>query len=362
MRPPRSAASNDAPPLLVRAELDRILASEIFSRSDRLSAFLSFIVDQTLNGHGDSLKEQVIAEALYGKSGDFSTAADPIVRVDARRLRDKLREYYATAPHDPIVIAVHKGSYTPVFEISALHVGRAGKALVHAGGVRTDIPSDERVFLPRNASPPFQTVVFFPAGQAYTTRSSAYLETRQVQFLIQSGRAVLYPVYRGTFDRWVETRGLRENRDQNIMDVKDFNRCVDYLETRPDIDRTRLGFYGISAGANMSSLLLANDHRLTAAVLLGAGLAAEPDLPEVDPINFVSRVTTPVLMLNGRYDFVEPVETSQRPMFDLLGTPAADKRHVIFETGHAVVTLQPMIKEVLDWLDKYLGPVQMRAQ
>ena len=87
-----------------------------------------------------------------------------------------------------------------------------------------------------------------------------------------------------------------------------------------------------------------------------------PDLPEVDPINFVTRVTTPVLMLNGRYDFVEPVETSQRPMFDLLATPAADKRHVIFETGHAVVTLQPMIKEVLDWLDKYLGPVPTRAQ
>ena len=65
-----------------------------------------------------------------------------------------------------------------------------------------------------------------------------------------------------------------------------------------------------------------------------------PDLPEVDQINFVTRVTTPVLMLNGRYDFVEPVETSQQPMFDLLATPAADKRHVIFETGHAVVTLQ----------------------
>ena len=60
--------------------------------------------------------------------------------------------------------------------------------------------------------------------------------------------------------------------------------------------------------------------------------------------------------------FVEPVETSQQPMFDLLGAPAADKRHVIFETGHAVVTQGPMIKEVLDWLDKYLGPVPTGAQ
>ena len=50
-----------------------------------------------------------------------------------------------------------------------------------------------------------------------------------------------------------------------------------------------------------------------------------------------------VLMLNGRYDFVEPVETAQRPMVDLLGTPPADKRHVTFDTGHAVVSLAPMI-------------------
>ena len=101
MRSPQPAPSSDVPPSLVRAELDRILASEIFSRSDRLSAFLRFIVEQTLSGQGDSLKEQVIAEELYGKGADFSTAADPIVRVDARRLRDKLREYYASAPRGP---------------------------------------------------------------------------------------------------------------------------------------------------------------------------------------------------------------------------------------------------------------------
>ena len=103
------------------AELDRILSSEIFSRSDRLPASQKFIVEKTLTGHGDSLKEQVIAETLYGKGADFSTAADPIVRVDARRLRDKLREYYASAPHDTVLISVLKGSYTPAFELSRGH-------------------------------------------------------------------------------------------------------------------------------------------------------------------------------------------------------------------------------------------------
>ena len=84
----------DHPPAAeVRAELDRILASDIFTRSERLSAYLRFIVERTLAGEGDTLKEQVLAIGLYGKTADFNTAADPIVRVDARRLRDRLREY-----------------------------------------------------------------------------------------------------------------------------------------------------------------------------------------------------------------------------------------------------------------------------
>ncbi len=105
---------------LVRSQLAKILSSELFSRSDRLSAFLKFIVEQTLIGDGDTLKEHVIAVELYGKGPDFNTAADPIVRVDARRLRDRLREYYASAADDPVVISVPKGSYTPVFEVHPL--------------------------------------------------------------------------------------------------------------------------------------------------------------------------------------------------------------------------------------------------
>ena len=113
---PRSAAPDEVPRSDVRAELDRVLGSEIFSRSDRLSAFLRFIVEETLAGHGAGLKEQVIAVELYGKGTDFNTAADPIVRVDARRLRDKLREFYAAAPPGDVVISMPKGSYTPLFE------------------------------------------------------------------------------------------------------------------------------------------------------------------------------------------------------------------------------------------------------
>jgi eukaryotic-like serine/threonine-protein kinase len=75
------------------------------------------------------------------------------------------------------------------------------------------------------------------------------------------------------------------------------------------------------------------------------------------PFNFTPRVKMPVLMVNGRYDFFFPKETTQDPMFRALGTPEKDKRHVVFESGH-VPPPDMLIKEVLDWLDRYLGSVR----
>jgi pimeloyl-ACP methyl ester carboxylesterase len=80
-------------------------------------------------------------------------------------------------------------------------------------------------------------------------------------------------------------------------------------------------------------------------------------LPEVDQINFIPRVTQPVLMLNGKYDMFFPVETSQKPMFNLLGTPPKDKRIVIVESGH-LVPRNEFVRESLNWLDTYLGPAK----
>lgn len=103
------------PDAAIRAQLERIIASEVFSRSQQLRRFLSFIVEQSLAAQGHTLKESVLAHELYGKGTDFDGGTDPVVRVDARRLRDKLREYYAGSA-DPIVISLPKGSYVPVFE------------------------------------------------------------------------------------------------------------------------------------------------------------------------------------------------------------------------------------------------------
>ena len=76
------------------------------------------------------------------------------------------------------------------------------------------------------------------------------------------------------------------------------------------------------------------------------------------PFNFLPRVRVPVLMLNGRYDYTFPVESSQRPFFRWLGTPEKDKRHVLYDAAHDVmVNRTEVVKEVLSWLDQYLGPV-----
>ena len=122
MRPergPRPEPQDRVPDAAVRSELENVLASELFVRSERLSALLRFVVEETLDGRGETLKEAVLAHQLHGKNADFDGASNPIVRVEARRLRDKLREYYADATADPVVISLPKGSYVPAFEFIA---------------------------------------------------------------------------------------------------------------------------------------------------------------------------------------------------------------------------------------------------
>ena len=107
----------------------------------------------------------------------------------------------------------------------------------------------------------------------------------------------------------------------------------------------------------MGSILPALEDRIRVCVLVVGGFNLQKSLPEVDELNFAPRVKVPVLMLNGRFDFFYPVETSQLPMFRLLGTPKEHKRRVQYETGHNIPRTEG-IRETLDWLDHYLGPVQ----
>jgi formylglycine-generating enzyme required for sulfatase activity/dienelactone hydrolase len=219
------------------------------------------------------------------------------------------------------------------------------------------------LYLPKRGKPPYQTIVFFPGSNAiHESSSSKGITVSVFDFIVKSGRAVVHPIYKSTYERQDSLRSDYADmsnfyRDHVIAWAKDFRRSIDYLETRADIDTARVAYYGVSWGGYLGGLIPAVEPRLKAVILLVAGLEFQQGLPEVEPINFLPRIKIPVLMLNGQYDHYFPVETSQRPMFRLLGTPPSRKRQVISEGGHFVPRNQ-LVQETLDWLDRYLGSLQ----
>jgi hypothetical protein len=226
------------------------------------------------------------------------------------------------------------------------------------------------LLLPRNGKPPYQTVIFWPGmsvlpGPNAPPRSSSEHAANVLRFYLgpvgQSGRAVMYPIFRGLFERPSEIgnanpTGSKAYRQAMIYWVQDLRRSIDYLESRKDIDAQRIGYFGASWGGMLGGLVPAVEPRLKAAVLHVAGLTSSRPLPEADPFNFLPRVRIPVLMLNGRYDDTFPVETSQLPMYRLLGTPTDQKQYRVYESGH-LVPRNEMTRETLAWYDRYLGPV-----
>jgi formylglycine-generating enzyme required for sulfatase activity/dienelactone hydrolase len=220
------------------------------------------------------------------------------------------------------------------------------------------------LFLPRNASPPFQTVVFFPgAGAFFDNKIDLSSVEDQFDFVLRSGRALIVPTYKGSYERRDDYRtggGQPQAvfREHVIAWSKDVSRSLDYLETRKEIDGTKVAFFGASLGGAEAPIVAAVETRIKAVIISSGGFQLRRDLPEVDPLNFASHVTTPVLMLSGRYDATFPLQSSQDPLFQILGTPDSNKKHVIYEGGHGVFPRPDAVRECLDWLDKYLGPVR----
>jgi dienelactone hydrolase len=207
----------------------------------------------------------------------------------------------------------------------------------------------------------FRTVVFFPSARVEFMADSTVLGDLQfVDYVIQSGRALLYPIYQGTYERnqQFQLPGTVGDRERVIAQSKEVRRGIDFLETRPDIDMTKLGYLGVSAGSAYGVIYTALEERLKAIVFLDGGLFLGPFLPGRDQVDFAPRIKQPVLMINGRYDFTFSPERSQVPLFEMLGTPAADKKRVVFETPHDISQEKTKLaKEALAWLDKYLGRV-----
>ena len=261
--------------------------------------------------------------------------------------------HYDRRPLDPVVSADQSsplGRWQTV-EISAGY-----------GGERMQV----HLMLPEKGRPPFQTVVLFPGSLALHARVFTPTELQRVDFLVRSGRALVLPVYKGTYERGTGLNSdypteTSEYKDHVLMWGKDLGRAIDYIESRPDLDATRIAYFGTSWGGAMGAILPAVEPRIKVNVLYVAGLMFQKSLPEADQINYITRVRQPTLMLNGEMDFYFPPEHSQIPMFERLGAPAEHKKRLIYPRGHTVPKAE-LIRESLAWLDRYLGPTNASSR
>ena len=135
-----SSQASSSPPAVstegVREELARILEDTDFRRSERLCAFLAYVVEETLAGRSDRIKQYTVATEVFNRGPKFNPQSDPVVRIQGARLRRALERYYHTAgAQNPVRIAIPRGTYVPVFN--------RGDATRH-GRRQTDRPNDTR--------------------------------------------------------------------------------------------------------------------------------------------------------------------------------------------------------------------------
>lgn len=218
------------------------------------------------------------------------------------------------------------------------------------------------VFIPTSAVPPYHTVVYFPGVNAMAPGLSQIPnDLPLIDFIVRSGRVLVYPVYRHMHERFVPNwqHSVVSHRERLIHWRQDLGRTLDYLETRPDVDRETIAFFGFSLGASLGPVFGAVEERLAMLILMGGGVGYRRSSlpPELLSLNYAPRVQAPVLKIGGRDDAIfGPPQMERKPLFDLLGTPEEHKRFVLLEGGH-IPDWSEVIRETLDWLDRYQGPV-----
>ncbi len=235
--------------------------------------------------------------------------------------------------------------------------------------VSFDLPYGERggvvLYVPRDFPPPYQSVVYWGGSGLMTYKTVDEEWVSGFDYMVRSGRVVAVPIFKGAYERddslFSTTYSVVSQnptgtvyRDYITQWVKDLSTAIDYLEAREDIDGEKVGYFGVSFGGWTAPVVLAVEPRIGAAVTNVGGLPYRRHIPEGDPINFVTRVRTPFLMINGRYDIVFPYGISQLPMYELLGTDPEHKYHHVAESAH-LVPQNEVITQTLNWFDKYLG-------
>ena len=216
------------------------------------------------------------------------------------------------------------------------------------------------IFYNSNIEPPYKPIIYFPGSNAiHLTNTEIMLKNNieRFNYLMEEGYAIVHPIYLSTYEKADDLKSdypekTKKYKEHIITWGKEFKKTLDYIESRNDLN-DKVSFYGVSWGGYMANILLAIDDRVKAAVLNVAGLCFQETYKEVEAYVYTPRIKCPVIMLNGKYDVFFPLETSQKPMFDLLGTKEEDKKHYVYPSGH-YVPKKELINQHLNWLNKYL--------
>lgn len=219
---------------------------------------------------------------------------------------------------------------------------------------------DVLLYLPNESQPPYQTVLYFPGSGAHMKKEVGSAgESSWFYFVPRSGRALVVPIYAGMYTRLAPYPDAwsRAKVQLVIRWAQDLMRTMDYLETREDIDANKIAFYGFSLGATYAPVFTAVEQRFATSVLISGGTTYR--VPEEHrPVNFAPKVKVPTLMIGGQNDVQAPIETYQQPLLELLGTPTEDKKLYVFDGAHAPADWDATVREILAWLDRYLGPLR----
>ncbi len=218
------------------------------------------------------------------------------------------------------------------------------------------------LYLPRHVTGSMQVIHFLPAGDvAGGLRSiTASMEDAVAPF-IKSGRAAFGVVLKGYIGRLGPEGSVPpdpttvEYFERVANRILDLRRGLDYLETRPDLDHSRIAILAPSAGSALGLILAAIEPRYRAVAMVGAGLPSYtiPFFAAANPINFSPHIRLPKLLVQGRYDEDTPLRTASDPLFKLLGEP---KRRFVFEGGH-IASPEVHMSVTNPWFDETMGRV-----
>lgn len=293
-----------------------------------------------------------VQEEFLKPVGEYTFEANR-TRFTQESLR-ALRGVFAAPTRTDFAVKVESTDTTP------RHYNREKLTIAGVGAVDSRLPIELQT--PKTGKGPWPAVIYQSGMDSlYLSDPDDGLAT-SAQFIPQTNRILVRPIMSGMYYRNTDNTARRfaepESRGIYIRTwIQELNQTVAYLKTRPDVDPTAISYYGISLGAVLGVLLGAANDDIHSLVLALGGLPALTDdaaqgmAPLIE--EYATLVHQPVLMLNGRYDFLFPVEESQKPLFNRFATDPANKKHVIFDVGHSMPTQSEVIREIVAWLDRY---------